>query len=168
MHHPAIAANPSAFHARNWWRNGRACKVVAVCALLCGIALLLSWKSSVTGYLRHGNFDVQTTYTPTDNAFSNGVGWVLAPIIAGILWVCGRPRAQTQLRWAPLVGAIAIFAIAVSTALELSRANQAWASSFTHHTPRMEPPSGLVLTCLLSFVMIVAGGYFGRRNDAVA
>lgn len=171
MNQPALALNaiPSAFHARNWWRNGRSCKVVAVCSLLCGVALLLSWKSSVTGYLRHGDFDVLTTYTPSDNAFSNGAGWVLAPIIAAILWVCGRPKALTQgVRWAPLAGAITIFAIGVSVARGLDRSGKAWAASFTHNSPTVDMPAGVMLTCLLSFIMMIAAWCFGRRREALA
>ncbi len=144
-----------------------ACSLFVVCSIVCMVALFMPWKHTVTGYLRNGDFDVLTKYIPPDNAFSNGAGWVLAPLLAAVLWVCGRPKDLTLgIRWAPLIGALAIFACSASVAFEVGREAEAFAASFKRRPPIMDAPSGIVLSCWLNVVMIVAGGIYGRRGNA--
>ena len=137
--------------------------------MLCSLSLFMPWRSTFSGYVRQGNFEYLTTFAPSDNAFSDGAGWVLAPILFGVLWHCGRPRAATMgMRWAPLTGAILIFVVAVSTAMEIHRANEAWVAGFSFQNPRVESPAGTMWACLTSFLMIFAGWIFGRRRGVAA
>lgn len=165
MNQPPPVPHSTGFHRRNWWSNGASCKVLTVSSIICGLSLLGQWRSTFSGYVRQGNFEYLTTYAPADNAFSDGAGWVLAPILFGILRHCGRPRAATMgMRWAPLTGAVVIFVVAVSTAMEIHRANEAWVAGFSFQKPRVESPAGLMWTCLTSVIMMVSGWVFGRRR----
>ena len=144
-----------------------ACGVFVACSIVCMVALFMPWKHTVTGYQRQGDFDVLTKYIPPDNAFSNGAGWVLAPMLVAALWVCGRPKELTLgMRWAPLIGALAIFACTASEAVAVGRAADAFAASFRRSPPLMDAPSGIVLSCWLNLAMIIAGGIYGRRGNA--
>jgi hypothetical protein len=175
---PPQAAVSNGFHIRNWMRNGMACRITVVFAMLACLNLFESWEPDYrgAGYSQtqwEGNEKVRREYSGTSakgggNAFTAGQGWIPFIGLAGILYVCGRPRrALGGLRWVPLAAGILIFACVFDEFRDQEKEREAWLSKFASR-PVVVRPAAMQWVIIFSFGMIISGAFFARRpKDAI-
>ncbi len=172
---PPLPASASAgrFSLRNWWRNGWACRISVLFAVLALLNLFEPWEPDYhgAGYRTtqwEGNELVRREYSGTSaegggNAFTAGKGWIPLVGLAGALFVCGRPRRSLGgLRWLPLCAGIIIFACVFDEVRRQEKETEAWLSKFGTR-PVVVRPAAMQWVIIFSFGMIVSGAFFARR-----
>lgn len=164
----------SGFHFRNWWRNGPACRVTFIIAILGLLNLFEPWEPDYIGAgysttQREGNETVRRYFSGTEskgggNAFTESQGWIPFTGFLGTLFVCGKPRRSLGgLRWVPLGAAILIFASAVDAKREQDREREKWLSRFTTRPLVLESPAQQWVI-IFSLAMIISGACLARSQ----
>jgi hypothetical protein len=169
----ASSGEENGFSLRNWWRNGVACRVTFILALLGLFNVFEPWQPDYIGAdysitQRSGNETVRSYFRGTEskgggNAFTEGQGWIPFIGFLGTLFVCGKPRRSLGgLRWVPLWAGILIFACTVDAKREQQREREKWLSRFTTRPLVMESPAQQWVI-LFSLGMIISGACLAPR-----
>lgn len=176
---PLPQASPAGrFNIRNWWRNGWACRISVLFAVLALLNLFEPWEPDYrgAGYSEtqwEGNEKVRREYQGTSakgggNAFTAGQGWIPLIGLAGALFVCGRPRRSLGgLRWVPLCAGIVIFACVFDEFRAQAKEREQWLSRFASR-PVVTESAAMRWVILFSFGMILSGACFARKPKQAA
>jgi len=170
---PPQAAVSDGFHIRNWMRNGTACRITVVCAVLAFLNLFQSWEPDYIGAgysetQREGHQVVRRFFSGTraegsGDAFTAGQGWIPFIGLVGTLYVCGLPRRTLGgLRWVPLVAGIVIFATVFDESRRQEKEREAWLSKFFTR-PVVVPSGAMQGMILFSIGTSISGAFFARR-----
>ena len=172
---PPSGDNETGFSLRNWWRNGPACRVTFILALIGLVHLFQPWQPDYlgAGYSttnREGNEIVRRYYRGTEvkgggNAFSEGHGWIPLTGFLAVLYVCGKPRrSMGAIRWVPVSAAILVLACVVDAQQQEKRQREEWLSRFFSRPVVTEPFAPRWVT-IASLGMIISGAFLARRRS---
>jgi len=170
---PPQGALSEGFHIRNWMRNGTACRITVVFAVLAFLNLFQSWEPDYIGAgysetRQEGDYNVRRFFSGTTaegggNAFTAGQGWIPLIGLVGTLYVCGRPRRTLGgLRWVPLVAGIIVFATVYDEFRRQEKEREAWLSKFFTR-PLVSPSAAMQGVILFSIGTSISGAFFARR-----
>ena len=177
---PPLPPVPAAegFSIRNWWRNGIACLVTVIFALLILANLFQPWTPDYrgSGYSEthwEGNERVRREYRGvnakgTENAFVVGKAWLPLAGVAAILYACGRPRKPLGgLRWLPAAAAVCIAITVGNHFVQQQQAQEEWLKRFSSR-PAVTPPAAVNWVILFSLGAAVSGAVFARGASRAA
>ena len=130
------------FSWRNWGRNGWASRIAVFLSILMILNLFQPWEAdfSGSGYTttERGTYYKTTTYhqgakfVGKANAFDKKLGWIPFLLLAGTIYICGKPKAGWGgWRWLPLLTSIVIFAISFDELRDLQAEMNAWTASLS-------------------------------------
>ena len=170
---PTESAPPhSGFHIRNWWRNGVACRLTVILALLILANLFEPWTPDYVGagYSEthwEGNEIVRRNYEGvkakgTENAFALRKAWLPLAGVAVILYACGRLRnASGSLRWLPAAAAVCISLYLGVYLHQRNKEDEEWLKRFWN-PPVVTPAPAANWALILSLGAAISGALYAR------